>query len=164
LVLRFLLLLEGCGPKPEPNLQDVLPCRGFIDSVAFEPLSRALEVKGWVFSPNDPILRLVILLDGRPWQATPPNLEQRPDVAVALGDSRAAESGWTFSLLVPPDAAAKTYNVNIVVELASGRKIKLPSVAPKGCEVLIPVVSQPMPKTDKPAEKNQDKDSSKKQT
>lgn len=146
-------MLEWCGSKPEPNLKDILSCRGFIDSVAFEPLSRVLEVKGWVFSPNDPILRLVILLDGRPWQATPPNWEHRPDVAVTLGDSRAAESGWTFSLLVTPDAPAKTYNVNIVVELASGQKIRLVSVAPNGCEVMIPGVSQPMPKNNKPTKK-----------
>jgi hypothetical protein len=152
-IFSFMLLLEGCGHKPEPNLQDILPCRGFIDSVAFEPLSRVLEVKGWVFSPNDPILRLVLLLDGRPWQAAPPNMEHRSDVAVALGDSRAAESGWTFSLLVTPDAPAKTYNINIVVELASGQKIKLPSVAPKSCEVSIPGASQPMPKNDKTTKK-----------
>jgi len=152
-IFGLLILLEGCGSKPEPNLKDILPCRGFVDSVVFEPLSRALEVKGWVFSPNDPTLRLVILLDGRPWQATPPNWENRPDVAVALGDSRAAESGWTCSLLVKPDARAKTYNVNIVVELASGQKIRLPSVAPNGCEVVIPAVSLPMPKNDKPTKK-----------
>jgi len=90
-IFGFLVLLAGCGSKLEPNLQDILSCRGFIDSVVFEPLSRALEVKRWVFSPNDPILRLVIVLDGRPWQAPLPSLVPRPDVAAPLRDTRAAK-------------------------------------------------------------------------
>ena len=88
-------------------------------------------VKGWFISPNDPVLRLVSLLDGRPWQGTPPNWEHRPDVVVTLGDSRAVESGWTFSLLLTSDAAAKIYNVNIVVEMASGKKSNSPQLHQK---------------------------------
>jgi len=66
--------------------------------------------------------------------------------------------------LVTPNAPAKTYNVNIVVELASGQKIQLPSLAPNGCEVMIPAASQQMPKNVKPTKKqNRNKDSSRKQ-
>jgi len=130
------LLLTGCGqpsPKKEP---EVHPARGCVDGVTFDASSKNIQVLGWLFSPDDPVQGLVVLLGGQPLQTNSPSFGQRPDVARFFNDTRAVPSGWSFAVPLPANLPAKGYLVTVQANLASGKKFELPS---SGASLLVNV-------------------------
>lgn len=156
ILLSICSVLVGCAKTDEKvkTLSNPMPPRGMTDGISFDNTQRTLVARGWVFSPDDPVQKLVFLIDGQPLRAVSPGAEARPDVAAALQDPRAAASGWTISAPVPTNLPAKTYRASVVAELLSGQRLQLESSGASR-ELSIPayVAPQATPKK-KAGEKN----------
>jgi hypothetical protein len=130
------LLLTGCG-QPSPKKEPVVhPTRGCVDGVIFDASTRSIKGEGWVFSPDDPVQGLVVLLGGQPLQTNSPSFGPRPDVARYCNDTRAVSSGWSFAVPLPANLPANGYLVTVQANLASGEKFELAS---SGASLLVNV-------------------------
>jgi hypothetical protein len=150
------LLLAGCGQTVAPKASGPVPPRGMSDGFSFDPSSRSVGARGWVFSPDDPVKGLVVSWDGQPLLTNLPAFGPRPDVSAALKDPRAELSGWGLAVPLPTNFPAKGCGVAVHANLASGAKFELVS---SGASPLVQVPAYVPPKA---ADKKMDEKTEKK--